>query len=344
MRAPRWLTASLAAGVLLVAGCHERPTVKKADAADTRHAVAPSVISAPGTVEAWSGETKLASIESGRLVELLVVEGQTVHAGDLVARLEDSQQRHAIAIAEAEVRQGNALVLGTSSTREELKIAEATARAATLRAEQQRRESERASALGAFGAVAGAEVERAEATLRIEEATRDAASLQLVAVKRGARWSDRELAAARRAAAEARLADARAALARREVRATSDGTVLWSRHHVGEFYAPGQGPLIVVGDDRHLQVRLEVDDGDAPLVPVDARVELRDDGGAPLGSGSVVRVAGMYGSRSVATERPTARTDARVREVFVEVDAPARVAPGQRVWGQIALGARHAAR
>jgi multidrug resistance efflux pump len=334
------------ASALLVAGCHHRPTIEKSpgETGDARHVVDASVISAPGTVEPWSGEVKLASTEPGQLSELLVVEGQQVQKGDLLARLEDSQQRHAVLIAETELRQAAALLSGASSTKEDLRAADAELQAATARAEQRTRDSERAAGLGASGVLPAAEVERTLSASRVEAAARDAAEARQLAVKRGARPSERQLLRARWESAQARLADARAALSRREVRATIGGLVLWSRQHVGEYYSQSQGPLLLLGDMSRPQLRLEVNDGDAALVQEGARCQLRGDGGEPIGTGTVVRIASAFGSRSQSTERPSMRSDARVREVFVEIDTPTSLAYGQRIWGQIEHATRHARR
>ena len=45
------------------------------------------------------------------------------------------------------------------------------------------------------------------------------------------------------------------------------------------------------------------------------------------------------GRRALPLESPTARSDVRVREVFVEVPAAAAFLIGQRVWGHVARGA-----
>jgi HlyD family secretion protein len=341
----RPIAVAVVATAPLFAGCHHRPTISKSQAQDeVGHRLDESSVVAPGTVEPWSGETKLASTEPGQLSEVLVVEGQLVKTGELLARLEDSQQQHAVMIAEAELRQAVAALAGSASTTEDLVMADAELQAATARAAQTRRESERALALAASGALSSAEVERAVSSSQESEATRAAVEARFKAMKRGARSSERNLVRARWESATARLADTRASLARREVRATVDGAVLWSRYHAGEFYAPAQGPLLVLGDTHRLQVRLEVDDVDATLVASGAPCELRSDAGESLGRGSVVRVAAQYGTRSLSTERPTARTDARVREVFVEVEGSTSLAPGQRVWGRLARSALHASR
>lgn len=327
-------------------GCHGRPTVEKKQptAGDPRHLVDARVITAPGMVEPWYGEVKLASVEPGHLSEVLVVEGQLVKQDDLLARLESSQQHHAVVIAESELRLAVAALAGASSTREELQTAAAELQAATARAEQRRRESQRAASLGASGVLAEEEVERTTAASMVDDAARAVSEARLLAVKRGARPSERQQLRVRWESAQARLGAAEAALARREVRATIDGTVLWSRYHAGEHYAQSEGPLFVLGNMQRPQARLEVDDLDGELVQVGAKVELRADGGEPLGRGSVVRIASAIGSRSLSTERPTGRTDARVREVFVEIETPTGLTAGQRVWGQIDRGTRQASR
>jgi multidrug resistance efflux pump len=329
------LVPAIAASVAILSACHTRPTIEKpsAAAANSRHPLSRAAVTAPGVVEPWSGEVRLSSMEPGVLLAISVVEGQQVRKGDLLARLEDSQQRHAVAIAEAELRQAAAVVEGLTSTREELLIAGAELQSAAARAEQQRRESRRAESLSASGTLPTAEIERSMFSARDAEAVLEAAEARLVAAKRGARPSDRQIARARLEAAEARRSDALAAVARREVRATLDGVVIWSRYHPGEFYAQDQGPLFVLGDLQHLQIKLEVDDADAAALVAGAACQLRSDNGESLGEGSVVRIALEYGSRSLASERPTSRTDARVREVFVEALPATSLVPGQRVWG-----------
>lgn len=338
-----WLVLALALGTV-VAGCHERPTVERSQptVAGNRHPTGSARIAAPGKVEPLSGEVRVAGTDPGVIAELAVAEGQSVKKGDLLARIEDSQQRHAAEVAVADLHQAEAIAGGMASTAEEVRAAQADFEAATVRADQQTRTTHRAGKLGDAGVLSSAEVEQAVASNRIDDAAARSAEARLLLAKRGARPSERRLALARLEAAQARLAEARAALARREIRAPSDGVVLSSRYHPGEFYAPSQGPLLVIGNMQRLQVRLELDDIDVGGLMNGARCELRGDTGERLGEGTLVRVAMEYGSRSLPSERPTSRTDARVREAFVETDAVSSLAPGQRVWGYCPRGSLHA--
>jgi len=172
--------------VMILAGCHGRPTVEKPQppGGAVRHVVDATVVTAPGTVEPWYGEVKLACMEPGQLSEVLVAEGQQVRKGDLLARLEGSQQRHAVLIAESELRQAAAGLTGTSSTKEALRAAAAELQAAVARAEQQRRESQRAASLGASGVLAEEAVERMASASRVEHAARDARGCEGQAARR----------------------------------------------------------------------------------------------------------------------------------------------------------------
>jgi multidrug resistance efflux pump len=171
---------------------------------------------------------------------------------------------------------------------------------------------------------AGAAIQRAAA--RAIDARRDA-------LVRGPRAEDRSAARAGLASARARLALARAKLSNREVRAPTATAILLSRFHAGEFFSPGAGPLLIVGDLSRLQVRLEVDEIDALRVGPGADCALFSDDSVRVAAGAVVRVAPKMGRRGLSTESPTARADVRVREVFVALAGPNRLVPGQRVWG-----------
>jgi multidrug efflux pump subunit AcrA (membrane-fusion protein) len=324
---------SLFSGLAVCGGCHGKPGVERRSAADssTRHALGRELVAAPGIVEPWGGELRLAGLEPGVLSELHVREGQRIEQGALLARLEDSQQRHAVALAAAELRQADAELGGARASPEDVRVAEAELTTAELRANQQRREAERAESLGVNGVIPAADLERQLSSLTVAEATAEAARARLLVTRRGARSSERRLAEARLEAAEVRLASARAALTRREIRSPISGVVVWSRYQAGEFYAQGE-PLMILGDVERLQVRIEVDDVDADALSPGAPCQLRDDGGGSLGDGTLLRLAVEYASRGLRSERPSERTDARVREGFVEINQPTTLAPGRRVW------------
>lgn len=343
--------------VFSVSGCglHGKPRVERRSEATRSSAVAAvdaahgaaagggieenagGSIVAPGIVEPWGGEVDLSAQEPGWIARILVNEGDTVRAGQLLAVLADDAQLGSLELARAAVAEFEAAFLGLErgATDEELRQAAAEHDAAQVRAAYAQAAAERMARLRADGTVSENEADRAAAEARAQAAAADRAAARLQEVRRGAEPEDRRAAAARLAAARARLGVAEADLARRRVAAPSGGTVLLSRFHPGEFWDPGTGPLFVLGDMTRLQVRLEVDEIDASGVRVGGVCALISDGGESLGRGTITRAAPKMGRRVLPLESPTARADVRVREVFVEIPASAPVIPGQRVWGYL---------
>ncbi|NVJ06177.1 HlyD family efflux transporter periplasmic adaptor subunit [Myxococcus sp. AM001] len=331
-----------AAGVLglLASGCHgpppvERNSVVSGPAGGGVQPMDVHRVVAPGIVEPWGGAVELAAQESGRVAEVLVHEGQPVTQGEVLARLEDEAQRHAITLARAELAEAEAVAerYQRGATSEERAQARAEHEAAASRAKQAAVDAERALRLKAAGTTAAADTERATSEARALEAAALAAEAKLQAIERGPRREDRKVVQERLQAARARLRQAEAALARRQVLAPLAATVLWSRFQPGELYTQGPQALFVLGDTSRMQVRLEVDEIDAPRVEVGMPCVLYTDGGARLAEGRVVRLSPIMGRRGLTTETPTARADVRIREVFVEVQGIASLVPGQRVWG-----------
>jgi RND family efflux transporter MFP subunit len=130
-------------------GLHGRPTVERrsSDAASAATSRAGAAVTesagadvvAPGIVEPWGGQVDLSAQEPGWIARILVKEGDVVRAGQLLATLEDGAQRHAVALARAE-------------------LAEAAARADFARAA-----AARISRLHADGTVADNDADRAAA-------------------------------------------------------------------------------------------------------------------------------------------------------------------------------------
>lgn len=344
----RWVVALALAAPLAGCGLHGKPVVERkaapapGGAGPSRpappEAAGPGKVVAPGIVESWGGDVQLSAQEAGWIGRILVREGEAVRAGQLLATLDDAPQRRAVELASADLAEAQSALarLERGATAEELRQAQADHAAAAARAELARSQAGRTQSLGQGGFVAVAEVERASAEARAQEALSEKAEARWQELRRGARPEDRSAARARAAAARARLRVAEANLARRQIVAPGAGTILVSRFHAGEFYLPGPGPLLVLGDTARLQLRLEVDEIDASAVAEGAACALYSDAGTRLGDGTVYRVAPRMGRKGLPIESPTSRQDVRVREVFVEVPGSAGLIPGQRVWGHLA--------
>ena len=336
-RGSGWALAALAiVASSLSTGCHHRGPVK-AVKRNSRTAVAGSLstaVVAPGIVEPWGEEVRLAAKEPGWIAEIRVREGQRVEAGEVLARLDDGAQAAGLAAAAADVAELEALLerARRGPTDEELVEARAQRDAAAARAERARSDAARLSRLMEEGLVARAEGERAVKDAESEAASAAALEARYAAAIRGTRSEDLAAAGRRLEGARARLQAAKAALARRVVAAPVSGTVLWSRYRAGEFYAAGSQALFVLGDVSRLQVRVDVDEIDAQRVAVGAPATVRVEGSPERTQGRVLWLSPKMGRKNLLVETPTARNDVRIREVLVETAAARPLLPGARVW------------
>ncbi len=339
---------------IALAGCgnlHGRPTIERKarpvapDRPVATEAVDPDTVVSPGIVEPWDAQVELSAQESGWIAHILVNEGDIVQAGQLLATLDDTAQRHGVELAKADLAESEAAFarIERGATFEELQQAQAEYDAAAAREEFARAAAARANQLHGDGVLSDDERDRTTADARSQSAVAHRASARLAELTRGARIEDRQAASARLLAARARLQVAAASLSRRRVVAAGAGTVLLSRLHVGEFYNAGAGPLFVLGDMTRLQVRLEVDEIDAAVPVPGAACVIYSDAGVRLAEGTIVRLAPKMGRRALPLESPTARADVRVREVFVQVPPTSTLIPNQRVWGHTSRTAPRAA-
>jgi multidrug efflux pump subunit AcrA (membrane-fusion protein) len=350
-----WI-AVVALASLAGCGLHGKPKVERRSApaaasAARAHAAPPSpapaeapepdTVVSPGIVEPWGGEVELSAQEPGWIARIAVKEGDAVEAGQLLATLEDAAQRRSVDLAGADLAEAEAALarIEHGPTAEELRQARAEHAAAEARGDLARSAAARTARLHERGAVPDSEADRSQAESRALAAEAERAEARLAELERGARVEDKRAARARVEAARARLELAQANLARRRIVAPGAGTVLLSRFHAGEFYGVGAGPLVVLGDMSRLQVRLEVDEIDAQSLEGGAPCRLYSDAGVRLADGAIVRLAPKMGRRALAIESPTARSDVRVREVFVEIPATSKLVPGQRVWGHASRAA-----
>ncbi|MFN9731292.1 MAG: HlyD family secretion protein, partial [Pseudomonadota bacterium] len=112
-----------------------------------------------------------------------------------------------------------------------------------------------------------------------------------------------------------------------------DGVVLKRDLREGEtVVALSPLPLARIGDLSRRYVRADVDELDVGRVREGMRATVASDAfpGREFG-GEVVHVAGRMGRRSVVTDRPAERVDARVLEVLLRLDPEADLPVGLRV-------------
>ena len=310
-------------------------------------AVAPGpiqeVIIAQGQVVAIAGTAEVRALIDGRVVEVPVHEGDTVLAGQLLARIDTAEIDAAIARADAERNVAAAeLRLATAGGRvEERRAAEAELTAAKAAAALEETRANRDTDLASKGAVAeavadesrrGAEVARAH-VLRAEAARNG--------TLRG-RVEQIDAARAKVAAAQATFEAATARRDRAVVVSPVAGIVLGRHVDVGDTTAPG-ATLFEVADPVATELRIEIEELDALRVGPSMNVVITSQGGTrELGHGAVFRMSPQLGRRTIGATDARLRAESQVRSAWVRwADDGGAILPiGLRVEARIELPAR----
>jgi HlyD family secretion protein len=297
----------------------------RARAAGPVPATAPAAeLVAPGLVAGASEVLALGFEASGRLVEVLVDEGDRVAAGQLLARLDDRLARARVASAEAALAMARARrdVALRGSRADELRAAEADAEAARAESRQQQIARDRGERLLAAGAITADEMDRTRGAAESALAHAEAAAARLSLVRDGSRPEHRREAEAAAAAAEAELAAARVLLTQTELRAPRAGIILRRQLEPGErvVMMPPTVVLTLCNLDR-LRLRAEVDEADIARVSIGQRGYATAEAFATRRfPGQVVEIMRELGRKSVRTDDPRARVDTRVLEVVLQLD------------------------
>ena len=320
----RW--RRVAAGVALVAVAAVAVVAWR-----TRSVPAPNVAATPvvlnvhslGYLEPKSEVIRLAApstMEQTRVERLLVAEGDSVHAGDVLAVL-DNYQRRSAAVTEAEAR-----VEVEQAKLEQVKAGAkpgdlAAQKAMVSRANSVLNESlsdlKRSERLVGRNAAPAAELD--DAKLNVESARDDLkhaeSTLESLSEVRAVDVNQQERQIA---AAEASLAMARAELAMAEVRAPIDGRILKICVRPGERI--GDDGILEIGDTSEMYAVAEVYEADLPRVRLGqpAAVKLFTGAGEEL-PGEVAEIGMVVGKKDVLANDPVADTDARVIEVRVRL-------------------------
>jgi multidrug efflux pump subunit AcrA (membrane-fusion protein) len=253
-------------------------TAEPAAAAPVRSGGAGGVmVQAPGWIEPAPFAASIAALTEGVVSEVLVLEGERVEKGQVVARLIDADAKLRLQRSEAELAEAEAAV------------AEVTAQtaAATARVGEVQQELDRRRPLIGSGVVAEGEISQLERRLKTAEME--------VAVSRATMESAKSRAATHRVICD----EARLALSRTEIVSPVAGVVLSRRIEPGVRIAmspPGAGEarepgVMRVYDPENLQVRVDVPLADAAKVGVGTHAEITTEALPDLVlTGTVVRV------------------------------------------------------
>lgn len=188
----------------------------------------------------------VASQLPGLVVAVAVVEGQRVHAGQLLVQLDDAEARAGVAQAQAAVNQANARVAQLR------KVGAIVANQTFLQAEtnvaQASADYARSLELAKSGAVAQAQLDEVARRLQIARAQKSAAEAQqLSAAPEGA---DSRVALSALLQTQAQLTAAQARLGQAAIRVPQPGVVLSREVEPGDVVQPGRTLLTIAADSQ----------------------------------------------------------------------------------------------
>jgi multidrug resistance efflux pump len=325
---------TFAIGLLIALGllidAQSRPTVTHSgpDGGQT-------LISAEGRVEGLTPEIGLRPQLAGRVVEVLVQEGQLVTANQVLLCLDDSQYRQEEALAAADVALAEAQLerLINGAHARERDEAAAMVRAKEAERERSQLNWKRMESLLQTQAVSQQQADNERMLLSGLTGELDAARARLQRVEATARPDEIRIENARISAAKARLELTRVQVERTLLRAPCAGQILKAEIKPGELTGPSSTePAVVLADTSRFQIRAWVDELDAPRVKVGMPARVVADGLPGLQfSGRVARLSPRMDRKQVWSDQPGERRDTKTREIWIDLDENAGLVVGLRV-------------
>jgi HlyD family secretion protein len=285
-------------------------------------------IRASGHVEAT--DVRVAPEVGGRLLELLIDEGSTVKAADVIARLDTRDTDLALDRLRAERKQADAQLrlLQAGSRPQDVQQAAAQAQAseaevAAAEADLKSAEADLARYQALLDAHAGSRKQRDDAVTRRDVAQSRLAAAQeharaarenLGRVRAGARRQEIDAAAAQLAAVDAQIASLEKQRSDATVLAPVGGTVTEKLADRGELLAP-RTPICVITDLDHAWAEVFVDEPSVPRLRIGQPATVfTDAGGAGLpGKITYISPKAEFTPRNVQTAEERSRLVYRVK-------------------------------
>lgn len=271
------------------------------------------VITASGHVEAT--EVRLSAKVAGHVESLRIQEGDTVTAGQEIARIDTTDVRLALAAALAERAQADAerRLRVAGSRREDVREAEAQVQRAEADRRGAQEDLERMETLLRSGS--GTEKSRDDARTRrdVAAASLDAAKERLLKLKAGSRPEEIDSASARVAAADAKIEQLKQQIADAVVKSPVDGVVTEKLVEPGELITRGTG-LVVVTELARPWLTVYLPEPDLGRVRLGQQAEVATDAGQKR-SGRVTFVSSQaeFTPKNVQTSEERAKLVYKVR-------------------------------
>jgi len=255
----------------------------------------------------------------GRVAERLVAEGDRVQAGQLIARLDDTEQKEQLALRRAEQvgAQAALAALEAGSRPQEIAAAGAALRSAEADRDRARLDFARQTELRGKDAIADRDLETSQAQLKVAEARTTEAAERLKLVQEGPRAEDIAQGRARVEQARASVALAGTQLENTRLLSPLTGVVLSHNIEPGEFVSAGT-PVVTVADTAHVWVRAYVNQTDLGRIRLGQKVAVRTD---TFPEKTYEGTVGFIASEAEFTPKTVQTTKERVKLVFrVKID------------------------
>lgn len=318
---------TLLLGVLLFA-CDRPAPATSAHSAQSR-------VAAGGLVEPAGEERVVIPTVSGRLIRVAINEGDKVKRGQVLAEIDNAEQKASIAAADAQIalREAELLRLRNGARREDIAQAEAALQANQARERIARAELKRRESIADRKLLSTEQLEQSRAQFAVAHADRLASEAALNLLRNGARSEDIASAEAAVAAAKAEKNRAEAAYEKTLIRSPIDGVVLKRDLREGEtLVALSPLPLARIGDISHLFVRADIDELDIGHVKVGQVAKVSSDAFPDQVFEGIVRhVSRRMGRRNLASDNPAQKQDTKVLEALIELSGQPELPVGLRV-------------
>ncbi|MEE8450710.1 MAG: HlyD family efflux transporter periplasmic adaptor subunit [Thermoguttaceae bacterium] len=328
------VTAIVALGMMIDAQS-STPTTRSAESLE------PTAIFALGRIEGRTPEVELRPRLAGRVVEVLVEEGQFVEQGQVILRLDDEQYQHEASLATAQFNLARAQLGRLVNGAHLQERAEAKAMYDAKQAELERAQLtwDRTYELRKDGVISqqDADNQRTLVTGLTAEVAAVKARFELITAE--ARADDIEIENARIEAAKASLDLANVNVQRTTLKAPRRGQILKLDVEVGELIGPQSLlPAVILTDTSRFHARAFVEEMDAPQVKVGMSARITADGLLDKKfTGRVIRLSPRMGRKELWSNHPTERYDTKTREVWIELEETAELIVGLRVDVEIDL-------
>ena len=269
-------------------------------------------------------------------------EGQKISWGQVLEGLENDDYHAQVESAKASVPAKDATLrkVINGARRQERAEAWSSVREAEVVMNNAKSELDRhGRKLFAAGVISREEMEHYAREADVAQAKYQAAVEQHSLIDDHAREEDRSMAEADLRLAKAQLQEAQAKYEKTFIKSPLDGTVLRKHHRSGESVsnsATTPDPVLTLGDNRVLRVRVDVDETDVSRVRLGQKAYVTADAyGKQQFWGRVVQVGEQLGPENIRTDEPTERVDKKILETLVELD------PGTKLPRRLASGRFH---